>query len=111
MKLLPRWTWVAIATSLIGNTAPSAAADKQSPVMHVYSDGSVDLNRVHFSDLSKLQATLTKLCAGNSNASFVLQKDPNIPFRKLMPVLAIAQEAGCIRVGFLTQPPPAQLSN
>lgn len=85
---------------------PADAADGPLVTLQVRPDGSVDFDHEHFTDLSKLQSKLAKLCAENPKPNVNFKAANGIEFEKVGRVVAAAQGAHCLRVGFLTQPPP-----
>jgi biopolymer transport protein ExbD len=82
------------------------AAQTADILLHVAEDGSVDWDRTHFTDMKKLQSALAPLCTQKIKPNIRVRGDKPVRFEYVGRVIAAEQKAGCIRVGFLTEPPP-----
>ena len=56
----------------------------------------------------ELAALLTQAAARNKNTEIQLRADKAVPYGQVVELMGIANKAGLSRIGFVTEPPPAE---
>ena len=56
----------------------------------------------------ELAARLTQAAARNKNTEIQLRADKAVPYGQVVELMGIANKAGLSRIGFVTEPPPAE---
>jgi biopolymer transport protein ExbD len=70
----------------------------------VYTNGSVEFEGSRYSDLGELKIRLIKYKKRNPDCIPAIIADKNIPIQAVGRVVLVFQQAGFLKVGFLTEP-------
>ena len=59
----------------------------------------------------ELAARLAQAAARNKDTEIQLRADQSVPYGKVVELMGIANKAGLARIGFVTEPPPAEAAS
>ena len=87
--------------------APSLAANKEPLVITVEKDGSISIGRTKIEDAAKLTPVLQQILKDKpeDEKDVFLEADRDVPYGKVVPVMAAIKKAGVAKLGMVSQEP------
>jgi biopolymer transport protein TolR len=86
--------------------APAIAGDNEPLVVTVARDGAISLGRSRVETPAKLTPVLRQVLQGRKDRTVLLEADRDVPYGKVVQVLAAVRGAGVEKLGMVSQPPP-----
>jgi biopolymer transport protein TolR len=85
---------------------PLAGGEEQL-VVNIAKDGGVYLNDTRYA-LPELTAKLRSIAAARPDRQLYVRADQAVPYGDVMRTMAAVRDAGLVRVGLVTEPPPGR---
>jgi biopolymer transport protein TolR len=87
--------------------APSLAANKEPLVITVEKDGAISIGRTKIEDAAKLTPVLQQILKEKpeDEQDVFLEADRDVPYGKVVPVMAAIKKAGVAKLGMVSQEP------
>ncbi|MDX9709083.1 MAG: protein TolR [Trichloromonas sp.] len=87
--------------------APSLAANKEPLVITVEKDGAISIGRTKIEDAAKLTPVLQQILKEKpeDEQDVFLEADRDVPYGKVVPVMAAIKKAGVVKLGMVSQEP------
>jgi biopolymer transport protein ExbD len=98
----------AIRLDLPDARAPAADERPDTITVSIDADGRLYWNDAPLADAEALRARLADAAGATPTPELHLRADREVRYQRLAEVMSAAQEAGIGRIGFVTEPPPAQ---
>jgi biopolymer transport protein TolR len=96
-----------VAIDLPEVRAGSLQSDEHPMVVSIDASGGVYLDD-HLYDLGKLATTVGEMIARDATKKVFIRADADVPYGKVMEVMATVRGAGVTQVGLVTEPPPGR---
>lgn len=87
--------------------APSLAANKEPLVITIQKDGAISIGRTKIEDAAKLTPVLQQILKDKpeDEKDVFLEADRDVPYGKVVPVMAAIKKAGVAKLGMVSQEP------
>jgi len=87
--------------------APSLTANKEPLVITVQKDGAISIGRTKIEDAAKLTPVLQQILKDKpeDEKDVFLEADRDVPYGKVVPVMAAIKKAGVAKLGMVSQEP------
>lgn len=87
--------------------APSLTANKEPLVITVQKDGAISIGRTKIEDATKLTPVLQQILKDKpeDEKDVFLEADRDVPYGKVVPVMAAIKKAGVAKLGMVSQEP------
>ncbi len=85
--------------------APGIAGSNEPLVVTVAKDGTISLGRSRIDSPARLTPVLTQILQGRKDRDVLLEADRNVPYGKVVEVMAAIRSAGVEKLGMVSQPP------
>ena len=87
--------------------APSLAANKEPLVITIEKDGAISIGRTKIEDAAKLTPVLQQILKEKpeDEQDVFLEADRDVPYGKVVPVMAAIKKAGVAKLGMVSQEP------
>lgn len=87
--------------------APSLTANKEPLVITIQKDGAISIGRTKIEDAAKLTPVLQQILKDKpeDEKDVFLEADRDVPYGKVVPVMAAIKKAGVAKLGMVSQEP------
>ncbi len=85
--------------------APNLEAAKESLIVTVEKSGAISIGRTKVPNATKLTPVLQQVLKGNTERHVLLEADQDVPYGKVVQVMAAIKRAGVKKLGMVSQEP------
>jgi biopolymer transport protein TolR len=86
--------------------APGLSAGKEPLVVTVARDGAISIGKTRIPSAAKLMPVLREILQTRREKEVFLEADRDVPYGKVVQVMAAIKGAGIEKLGMVSQPPP-----